>query len=319
MAINPANPILSGSATATNGSPTISVSGNVDCSFVTPGVVLQIGTNHLVPAISGTAPVGGVSAITLAANWSYATVTGELIAWNTIEGLSGLIQRQRDALASQSAIGSVTGFGVIEKTGEDEFQTVPIGTAGKASLASATAADLRAAAQSQQADATLTAIAGVTTAANTYIYFTGADVAAVGTITPTGRSVLSSADAAGVRTAIGAAATSHTHTLSNITQSGATTGQVATWSGTAWTPTTISTGSTIHNDLMSRDAADAHPLDSITGLVTALAGKASTDAVTITVNGLMLATDKVKLDGIATDLQAQVSRAKLFGLIGMTR
>lgn len=34
----------------------------------------------------------------------------------------------------------------------------------------------------------------------------------------------------------GKANTSHTHTLSNLTQSGATTGQVPVWSGTAWAP-----------------------------------------------------------------------------------
>ena len=36
--------------------------------------------------------------------------------------------------------------------------------------------------------------------------------------------------------------TVHTHTLNNLTQSGATTGQVATWNGSAWTPTTVASG-----------------------------------------------------------------------------
>lgn len=36
----------------------------------------------------------------------------------------------------------------------------------------------------------------------------------------------------------GKAETSHTHALSNLTQSGATTGQVAQWNGTAWVPAT---------------------------------------------------------------------------------
>ena len=42
---------------------------------------------------------------------------------------------------------------------------------------------------------------------------------------------------------IGAAASSHTHSLSSLTQSSATTGQVATWNGTAWVATTPSSGS----------------------------------------------------------------------------
>lgn len=37
---------------------------------------------------------------------------------------------------------------------------------------------------------------------------------------------------------VGAAATSHTHPLSDITQSGATVGQVPQWNGTAWVATT---------------------------------------------------------------------------------
>jgi len=37
---------------------------------------------------------------------------------------------------------------------------------------------------------------------------------------------------------IGAAATSHQHPLSDLTQSSATTGQVAAWNGTAWAPST---------------------------------------------------------------------------------
>jgi hypothetical protein len=38
------------------------------------------------------------------------------------------------------------------------------------------------------------------------------------------------------------AAASHTHALSSLTQSGATTGQVAAWNGTAWTPATATGG-----------------------------------------------------------------------------
>lgn len=41
---------------------------------------------------------------------------------------------------------------------------------------------------------------------------------------------------------IGAAAASHTHALSALTQSGAITGQAVVWNGTAWAPATISAG-----------------------------------------------------------------------------
>jgi hypothetical protein len=39
----------------------------------------------------------------------------------------------------------------------------------------------------------------------------------------------------------------HTHTLSNLTQSGATLNQVPQWSGSAWVPATVSGGSAPSN------------------------------------------------------------------------
>lgn len=70
-----------------------------------------------------------------------------------------------------------------------------------------------------------------------------------GDVTTAGKALLDDADAAAQRTTLGLgtaatantgdfAAASHTHTLSNITQSGATTGQVVQWNGTAWVPAT---------------------------------------------------------------------------------
>ena len=68
-----------------------------------------------------------------------------------------------------------------------------------------------------------------------------------------GRAIITAADAAAQRTALGLgtaatsatgdfAAASHTHTLSNLTQSGATTNQIIQWNGTAWVPATVSSG-----------------------------------------------------------------------------
>jgi hypothetical protein len=56
----------------------------------------------------------------------------------------------------------------------------------------------------QPLDATLTALAGVATAANKLIYWTGIDAAAATDLSPFVRGVLASADAAAVRAAIGA-------------------------------------------------------------------------------------------------------------------
>jgi hypothetical protein len=57
------------------------------------------------------------------------------------------------------------------------------------------------------------------------------------------------ADAAASALASGLAGksdTGHTHTLSNLTQSGATTGQVAQWNGTNWVPATASAGKVVN-------------------------------------------------------------------------
>lgn len=55
----------------------------------------------------------------------------------------------------------------------------------------------------QAADATLTAIAGVTTAADRFIYFTGVDTATFSTVTAFGRSLIDDTDAAAARTTLG--------------------------------------------------------------------------------------------------------------------
>ena len=74
----------------------------------------------------------------------------------------------------------------------------------------------------------------------------------------------------------------HTHPLSDLTQSSATSGQVVTWSGTAWVPTTPSGGGvTSYNDLTDVPStfppeAHTHAIADTTGLQTALDGKAAT-------------------------------------------
>jgi hypothetical protein len=61
------------------------------------------------------------------------------------------------------------------------------------------------------------------------------------------------ADTTGLQAALdGKAVTSHTHPLSALTQSSATTGQVATWNGTAWVPQTASAGVNSYNDLTDK-------------------------------------------------------------------
>lgn len=69
----------------------------------------------------------------------------------------------------------------------------------------------------QAADATLTALAGLSTAADKMIYFTAADAATVTDLTSFARTILDDIDAGTVRSTIGAAASSHSHASTDIT------------------------------------------------------------------------------------------------------
>lgn len=70
-------------------------------------------------------------------------------------------------------------------------------------------------------------------------------------------------------------------------------------------------GTTDHSLLTNRNIVDAHPISSITNLQLTLDGKASNSLVTTSANGLMSNTDKVKLEGIASNATANSSDATL--------
>ena len=84
-----------------------------------------------------------------------------------------------------------------------------------------------------------TGVTSVAVADATGISWSGSPITTSGTFTPTLSANLQSWSALAPATKADA---SHTHTLSNLTQSGATSGQVATWNGSAWAPATPSGG-----------------------------------------------------------------------------
>jgi len=151
MAINSIKFITSPSATATNGSDIITITGNADCRNVYSGSAVFLGTRHVVEAVSGTAPdVSGNSTIKLRTPWSDPTTTANLTVFNTIEGLAEAIRRAREIVEGTQTIADqliplaeLTTLGFIEKTGSASYSTFQATATGKALLGADTAADQR--------------------------------------------------------------------------------------------------------------------------------------------------------------------------------
>jgi hypothetical protein len=113
MALYPTKPLFSPSATATNGSDTIQVTGNVNCSFLMAGAIVSIaGANRLADAISGTGVVSGNSTIKLARPWAGATVTGQMIVFMSYEGLADAVF-QLKSIIDQAAASADIGMGYL--------------------------------------------------------------------------------------------------------------------------------------------------------------------------------------------------------------
>ena len=159
MAIKPIRPLFSESATATNGSDTIAVTGNVDCSYIYDGFLVALGTRQVVEAISGTAPDGsGNSTITLRRPWAPANTTAPLLGWNSIEGLPAAVNRLRELIGQSSEINEellqlaeLNTTGVVRRTGQGEYDTIANGATGRSLLAATSAGGARTTLQVLQA------------------------------------------------------------------------------------------------------------------------------------------------------------------------
>lgn len=139
-----------------------------------------------------------------------------------------------DGVTPKASVSGTTGLAAFEGL----FLTAPLGVASGGTNAT-TAADARTSlgvaaashthaqsditnlttdlAAKQPLDTELTALAGTTSAANKLPYFTGSGSATTTDLSAFGRSLIDDADAAAGRTTLGAAATSHTHAQSDVT------------------------------------------------------------------------------------------------------
>jgi hypothetical protein len=193
--------------------------------------------------------------------------------------------------------------------------------AGKAST-SHTHADATTGASGFMTAAFVTKLNGIATGANLYVHPTGdGNLHVPATSTTNNLKVLKAGATAGTiawgnvawseLTGVPSTFTpsAHTHVIADITNFPSQTGnsgKVLTTDGTnlSWVTPSGGGGAVAWADITGKPttfapSAHTHATSEVTGLDTALAGKASTAVATTGANGLMSSTDKTKLDGVA--------------------
>ena len=120
-----------------------------------------------------------------------------------LPALTGILDANKFVITNATG----TGYSIFDKTGAlNTLGATSIGIAvlqASSTTAARTAIDAQVSGSYQTSSTFLTAISSLTSSANSFLYFNASNVAAMGTITPFGRSVIDDVDATAVRTTLG--------------------------------------------------------------------------------------------------------------------
>lgn len=146
MAVNPVQFTVATNASISDGTKTITVTGNVDCSNIYSGTAVFLGgSDNPAEAISGTSPdASGNSTITLRYGWSQGDIIGQpLVAFNTNEGLAEAISNVRDIVSNVSAIEDLVTEGVIKRVDDNNYEVVTLTDVGESFIGAYNVSDQR--------------------------------------------------------------------------------------------------------------------------------------------------------------------------------
>jgi hypothetical protein len=286
---------------AASGAPARAADADTGAKLVSAAVVVQRGTANADKQFICTndAITLGTTAVVFVA----ASLAGALLAANNLSDLATPATARTNLGLGTAAVQAATAFDA----------------AGAAATAQAAAI-----AASQPVDAELTAIAGLTSAADRAPYFTGLGAAALAVLTAAGRSLIAGVDAAAQKTTLGLATLASTPTAANITDATTVGRLMLTAADQAAQTLLIAPATTVLAGLLA--AADKVKINNLLAIAssavvanltdagawgrtvvqaaTQAAGTALIAVATQALAGLMSATDKTKLDSLLVPIQS---------------
>ena len=203
-----------------------------------PGGASIVGITDLGGYYTATTVEGALQELASDLGTAWGEITGTLSNQGDLQGALNSKQAADAALTSISGLATIANNGIYT-IAPDTYATYTLSSFARSMLAEADAPSVRttlglgtaataASTAFQAADAGLASIAGLTTLADRSIYTTASDTYATYTLTAFARTILDDANAAAVRTTIGAGTGNGTVTTMSIVTANGVSGSVAT-------------------------------------------------------------------------------------------